>query len=102
MPGEDPKLHLFGQLKRITKQWLDTCLKCARAARIPRSSCLQELWRTWRANASRRHHVQSILGTRPIKALLDPYNPTGSTAHVRFNTSKTLRWQTRADRCATG
>ncbi len=27
-PGEEPKLHLFGQLKRITKQWLDTCLVC--------------------------------------------------------------------------
>src|SRR5450756_2652618 len=27
-PGEAPKLHLFGQLKRITKQWLDTCLVC--------------------------------------------------------------------------
>jgi type III restriction enzyme len=25
-PGEEPKLYLFGQLKRITKQWLDTCL----------------------------------------------------------------------------
>src|ERR1700726_1613508 len=25
-PGEEPKLHLFGQLKCITKQWLDTCL----------------------------------------------------------------------------
>jgi hypothetical protein len=23
-PGEEPKLHLFGQLKRITKQWLST------------------------------------------------------------------------------
>jgi len=22
-PGEEPKLHLFGQLKRVTKQWLD-------------------------------------------------------------------------------
>jgi IS5 family transposase len=27
-PGEEPKLHLFGQLKRITKQWLDTGLVC--------------------------------------------------------------------------
>jgi type III restriction enzyme len=26
--GEDPQLYLFGQLKRITKQWLDTCLVC--------------------------------------------------------------------------
>jgi type III restriction enzyme len=27
-PGEEPKLHLFGQLKRITKQWLDGYLVC--------------------------------------------------------------------------
>ena len=39
------------------------------------------------------------MGERPIKAVLDPYNPTGSTAHVRFNTSKTLRWETDARRC---
>ena len=32
--------------------------------------------------------------TRPIKAVLDPYNPVGSTAHVRFNTSRTDRWDT--------
>ena len=33
------------------------------------------------------------------KALLDPYNPTGSTIHVNFTTSKTDRWQTKAVRC---
>jgi type III restriction enzyme len=26
--GTEPKLHLFGQLKRITKEWLDACLVC--------------------------------------------------------------------------
>jgi hypothetical protein len=31
---------------------------------------------------------------RPIKALLDPYNPIGSTRHVRFNTSRSDRWET--------
>ena len=35
--------------------------------------------------------TRQFLGERPIKALLDAYNPTGSTAHVRFNTSKTDR-----------
>ncbi|GHU32082.1 hypothetical protein AGMMS50256_21570 [Betaproteobacteria bacterium] len=30
----------------------------------------------------------------PVKALLDPYNPTGSTRHVRFSTTKTARWET--------
>ncbi|MEY4194553.1 MAG: hypothetical protein RLZZ226_921, partial [Pseudomonadota bacterium] len=27
-PGEEPKLHLFGQLKRITREWLDNHLEC--------------------------------------------------------------------------
>lgn len=29
----------------------------------------------------------------------DPYNPTGSTAFVRFNTSKTDRWETSSNHC---
>ena len=28
-PGEEPKLHLFGQLKRITREWLEGCLRCS-------------------------------------------------------------------------
>jgi type III restriction enzyme len=31
--------------------------------------------------------------------VLDPYNPTGSTMHVNFTTSKTNRWLTDARRC---
>ena len=38
-------------------------------------------------------------GERPIKALLDPYNPTGSTKYVRFNTSRTDRWETSSKSC---
>jgi type III restriction enzyme len=34
------------------------------------------------------------VGVRPIKALLDPYNTTGSTKYVRFNTSRSERWDT--------
>lgn len=59
-PGEEPKLHLFGQLKGITRQFQ---------------------------------------GENPIKALLDPYNPTGSTMHVRFNTFKTDLWETSSRSC---
>ena len=36
---------------------------------------------------------------RPVKALLDSHNPVGSTAHVRFNTSRTHRRQTDPARC---
>jgi len=41
-PGEEPKLYLFGQLKRITKQWLDSCLVC-RGDTYPAQLMYQEL-----------------------------------------------------------
>jgi len=43
--------------------------------------------------------TRSLMGEWPIKAVLNPYNPTGSTSYVNFNTSKTSRWETDARRC---
>src|SRR4030042_1441372 len=43
--------------------------------------------------------TRKFVGQRPIMAVLDPYNPTGSTAHVRFNTLKTEPGETHARRC---
>ena len=43
--------------------------------------------------------VSNLLGERPIKAMLDPYNPVGSTLHVRFTISKKRRWETDPGRC---
>ena len=43
--------------------------------------------------------TESTVGDRPIKAILDPYNPTGSTIHVNFATSKETRWKTDPRRC---
>jgi hypothetical protein len=40
-----------------------------------------------------------FIGERPIKAVLDPYNPTGSTMQVNFNTSRKLLRETDARRC---
>ena len=96
-PGEEPKLYLFGQLKRITKQWLDNCLVCTGGA-YPAQLMYQALSdiACERITAA---ITRSLVGERPIKALLDPYNTTGSTQHVNFNTSKTSRWQTDARRC---
>ena len=96
-PGEEPKRHLFGQLKRITKQWLDNCLAC-KGGTYPAQLMYQELadmaCERITAGVTRAH-----VGERPIKAVLDPYNPTGSTMHVNFNTSKSERWETDARRC---
>ena len=38
--------------------------------------------------------TRALIGSQPIQAILDPYNPTGSTKHVNFNTSKADRWDT--------
>ena len=43
--------------------------------------------------------TQSMAGLRPVKAVIDPYNPTGSTRFVNFITSKRTRWQTDPRRC---
>src|SRR5665213_2008812 len=91
-PGEEPKLHLFGQLKRITKQWLDTCLVC-KGETYPALLMYQEL-ADIACNRITAGITKKFIGERPIKALLDPYNPVGSTKHVRFNTSKLSRWET--------
>ncbi|HPY31294.1 MAG TPA: DEAD/DEAH box helicase family protein [Verrucomicrobiota bacterium] len=96
-PGEEPKLHLFGQLKRITKQWLDTCLVC-QGGTYPGLLMYQEL-ADMACNRITAGITRALEGQRPIKALLDPYNPTGSTAHVRFNTSRPHRWETSPQRC---
>ncbi len=91
-PGEQPKLHLFGQLKRITKQWLDTCLVC-KGGTYPAQLMYRELADMACERIARGIEYAQADGRR-IKALLDPYNPTGSTAHVNFTTSKTSRWET--------
>ena len=95
--GEEPRLHLFGQLKRIAKQWLDTCLVC-RGATFPAQLMYQELadMACNRITAAITRHFE---GERPIKVLLDPYNSTGSTTHVQFITSKTNRWETSSKHC---
>ena len=41
-PDEQPKLHLFGQLKRITRQWLDNHLVC-KGGTYPAQLMYQEL-----------------------------------------------------------
>ena len=96
-PGEKPKLHLFGQLKSITRKWLENCLVCKGGA-YPAQLMYQELadMACVRITAA---ITRAEIGGRPIKAVLDPYNPAGSTAHVSFNTTRTSRYETDSRRC---
>ena len=95
--NEDPKLHLFGNLKQITRQWLDKCLIC-KDGTYPAQLMYKEL-----ANLACERITAAItraeMGNHPVKAILDPYNSIGSTAHVNFNTSTINRYQTDPRRC---
>jgi type III restriction enzyme len=96
-PGEPPKLHLFGQLKRITRQWLDKYLDCQGGA-FP-AQLRYKMLADMACERITAGITRAFVGKRPILAVLDPYNPTGSTKHVNFNTSKTSRWETDARKC---
>lgn len=94
---EEPELHLFGKLKHITKQWFDnyfTCKGDVYAAQLLYEQVADMACERISAAITRAHTDE-----KSIKALLDPYNPSGSTRHVNFYTSKTNRWQTDPRRC---
>ena len=93
-PNGEAELHLFGQLKRIARQWIDQHLVC-KGETYP----AQLMYQTLADMACERITAaitRKFVGERPIKAVLDPYNPNGSTRHVRFTTSKQTRWKTDA------
>ena len=98
--GEDPKLYLFGQLKQITGRWLDDHLVC-KGGTFPAQLMYLEL-----ADMACERIAQGIgspsrepQARPPVKAILHPYSPWGSTATVRFTTSKKRRWRTDARQC---
>ncbi|MDH5511511.1 MAG: restriction endonuclease, partial [Nitrospinota bacterium] len=95
-PGEDPKLHLFGQLKSIARQWIENHLRCT-GGTYPAQLIYLEIADMACSRISAAIAASSN-GDKTIKAIMDPYNPTGSTRHVNFNSSKTT-WTTDSRRC---
>lgn len=98
----NPRLYLFGQIKKIIQQWLrEGYLECLGGTypamlldrRLADMACEKI------HAAVNRTGVRDAGENPPVLALLDPYNPTGSTRYVNFTTSKTDRWQTAADKC---
>ncbi len=97
-PGEEPKLHLFGQLKRICRQWLDGgYLRCTGGTH-PAQLLYQEI-ADMACERIKAAITETLAGERPVKAILDAYNPTGSTAYVNFTTSRERRWKTDPRKC---
>ena len=96
-PSEEPKLHLFGQLKQIARRWLDDHLVC-KGGTYPAQLLYLSLMDT-ACERITQGIVARHVGKSPVKAVLDPYNPSGSTTHVRFATTKKTLWETDPGRC---
>ena len=85
----EPKLHLFGQVKRIAREWIDQgSLVC----KGDTGKWMLEYLNIANQASERIYNaiVNSIGDQRRVKAVLDPYNPKSSTAHVGFSTTKDL------------
>jgi type III restriction enzyme len=92
-----PKLYLFGQLKRIVTQWLNECLVC-KGGTFP----AQLLYLQLADLAVNRIHAaisQTYAKDRPVFAEVSRYNPVGSSADVRFNTSRPDLWLADSRKC---
>ncbi len=93
----EPKLHLFGQLKNVVRAWLETELYCD-GGTYP----AQLLYTALADRACERIDAAITLaniGKNPVKPVLDPYNPFGSTRNVNFTTSRGDVYMTDARRC---
>jgi type III restriction enzyme len=84
----DLPVHLFGQVRRIVREWLDGGYLVLKGVPMGVLDYLeikdQAAERIFLACQRYEH------GPKTIKAILDPYNPKGSTRHVGFTTSKSI------------
>ena len=93
----EPKLYLFGQIKRIARQWIDEGYLVCKG---DTGRWMLEYLDVANQASERIYNaiVNSIGDQRKVKAVLDPYNPKSSTAHVGFSTTKDL-WTTAPAKC---
>jgi type III restriction enzyme len=95
-PGQEPPLHLFGDIQRVARQWIEQGYLVAKGVPLATVTYLEMADKAAERIylACQRHEE----GQKRIKAILDAYNPKGSTRHVSFGTSKST-WKTAPNKC---
>ena len=96
-PNGEPKHYLFGRMKRIVDQWVTECLECSgntHPAQLLYPELADMACERIQAAITRSH-----MEDRPVKAILDPFNPVGSSSHVSFTTTKAALWHTDMSKC---
>jgi type III restriction enzyme len=86
-----PKQHLFPQIQRLARRWIEEGYLVTKGVPIGAILYQDQL-----ARAAEKIDIACTRGGGGrIVAVLDPYNPSGSTRHVNFITSKPV-WKTGA------
>jgi type III restriction enzyme len=96
-PGQEPPLNLFYEIQRIVRQWIDGGYLVCKGGTVAAMVTYREMADKAAERiylACQRHES----GQKRVKAILDAYNPKGSTRNVSFNTSKST-WKTAPDKC---
>ena len=93
----NPKLYLFGQLKRLALAMVRQVHLVCKGNAYPAQLLYKELAEI-ACERINQGIVAANIGERPVLVVLDPYNPMGSTADVDFPTSK-LTYETDARFC---
>ena len=96
-PGRRAQLHLFGQLKRIARQWLDGYLVC-KGGTFP-AQLKYKMLADMACERITAGITRAFIGKRPDPGPARPLQPGRLDRHVNFNTSKTERWETDSSRC---
>lgn len=93
-----PKLYLYGQLKKITWDWMNNYFRCERGTKAGQllNRSLAELACERISAAITKRGIRR--GQR-IQVIPDNYEPTGSTMDVNFKTTKRTLWQTSPEKC---
>jgi len=86
-----PKQHLFPQIQRLARRWIDEGYLVTKGVPIGAILYQDQL-----ARAAEKIDIACTRGSNgDVLAVLDPYNPKGSTRFVNFITSKPV-WKTGA------
>jgi type III restriction enzyme len=89
--GEDPPMHLFGDLQRIARRWVQEGYLVAKGVPVGAIGYAELAEKA--VELIFMACQRGTAGEKRIKAILDAYNPSGSTRFVNFNTSKAV-WTT--------
>ena len=97
--GDQPKVTLFPQLLRISRQWLEGgFLKCSGGTK-PAQLLYKQIADQVANRIAAAITISEAKKHNPVKAIIDAFNPRGLSGFVNFTTSRETLWPTAVNKC---